>query len=128
MSDIPADAQAGIDASIAAANAAEARGDHSARAAAATAALNAWSAAMRPVPTTTPSNAVEASQRLEHLNKSAEFRAKYFSGDAATVGELNRLTEMVASADPIELVLNGIAPADSVDENSGMTPSARDQL
>jgi hypothetical protein len=126
MTDISADAQATIDASISAANLAEQQGNHSARAAAATAALNAWSAAMRPVPTATPSNAVEASQRLDYLNKSAEFRTKYFAGDSATVKEFNDLNEKIAAADPIEFAIAGQAPPDSIDFNFGAVPSGRD--
>jgi hypothetical protein len=126
MSEFDAATQASIDASISAANLAEQQGNHSARAAAATEALNKWSSALRPTPPAEPQDAIQASARLDHLNKSAEFRTKYLNGDAATVGEFNRLTEMVASANPIDLILNGVAPADSVDENSGMTPSGRD--
>jgi hypothetical protein len=119
---IPPDVQA----HMTAADAAQATGDHAGRAAAATAALSAWSSALRPVPSAEPRTAAEASARLEHLNKSPEWRAKYFGGDTATVAEFNRLNEMVSSADPVELALAGVAPVDGIDENSGAVPSGRD--
>jgi hypothetical protein len=59
---------------IADADRAEAQGNHAARSASATAALNAWAAAVHKPPSDAPRNASEASARLEHLNKSPEWR------------------------------------------------------
>jgi hypothetical protein len=128
MSDIPADAQTGIDASIAAANAAEARGDHSARAAAATAALNAWSAAIRPPPPAEPTDAVGASARLAHLQKDRAWRDRYFAGDQQAVREFNSLNEKIAAADPYALAIAGHAPPDGVDENAGAVAGGREMV
>jgi len=122
MTDIPADVQIHVDA----ANLAESQGNHAGRAAAATAALNAWGAAMRPTPSAEPQDAVGASARLAHLQKDPAWRGKYFNGDQEARAEFGKLTGMVAAADPIDLVMNGVAPPDGVDENSGMTPSGRD--
>src|SRR5258708_7424118 len=126
MSDFDAATQANIDASIVAANLAEQQGNHSARAAAATEALNKWSAAMRPVPSAEPQDAIGASARLAHLQKDRAWRDRYFAGDQAAVKEFNQLNGMVASADPVELAIAGVAPPDSIDENFGAVPSGPD--
>jgi hypothetical protein len=115
MSDIPADVQAHIDS----ANLAESQGNHAGRAAAATAALNAWSAALRPTPSAEPQDAVGASARLEHLQKDRAWRDRYFAGDTATVNEFNALNAKIAEADPVELAIAGHAGPSSVDENFG---------
>jgi len=118
MSEIPADVQAFIDT----ANCAEATQDHGARASAADAALKAWASAYHQVPGADPKDAVQAGQRLEHLQKDAAWRDRYFRGDGATVQEFDRLNEQIAAADAVELAINGVTPPSSVDENSGALP------
>jgi hypothetical protein len=113
--DIPADVQGFIHT----ANSAEALGDHTGRAAAATAALEAWKTAFRPAPSATPNDAAGAAQRLAHLEKDSAFRGRYLSGDSATVAEFNRLNDMAAQADPAALAVEGYAAPNGVDENSG---------
>jgi hypothetical protein len=124
MTDIPSDVQGHIDA----ANLFESQGNHGARAAAATAALNAWSAAMRPVPTATPSNAVEASARLKHLTKDQGFSARYAAGNVDARREFDALNKMIAEADPYALAIAGHAPPDGVDENAGAVAGGREMV
>jgi hypothetical protein len=124
MTDIPADVQAGI----AAANAAEIAGDHSARAAHATAALNAWSAALRPTPPAEPQDAPGAAARLAHLQQDRAWRDRYFAGDTAAVKEFNQLTKTVSEADPVALAVAGVAPPDGVDENAGAVAGGREMV
>jgi hypothetical protein len=104
---------------IAQANAAEVSGDANARAQAATAALSAWKASMQTPPPSQPQNAIEAGQRLGALLKDASFRNAVMAGDSAVSKEFHALNEQVAAGDPTELALAGVAPASSVDENSG---------
>src|SRR5258707_12592138 len=115
-----------VQAHMAAADRAEQTGDNTGRAAAASAALDAMKAALHPVPSATPANAVEASQRLDHLNKSAEWRAKFFAGDTATVNEFNALNAKIAAADPVELAIAGVVPPAEVDENAGAVAGGRE--
>jgi hypothetical protein len=115
-----------VQANITAANVAEAGQNHSARAAAATAALDAWKTSMQTVPSATPANAVEAGQRLEHLNRDPAFRNKFMAGDTAARLEFDLLNAQVAAGDPTELALAGVAPAGSVDQNSGSIVGERD--
>jgi hypothetical protein len=123
---IPADVQATVDASISAANLAESQGDHAGRAAAATAALNAWSAALRPP--AEPPDAVGAAARLDHLNKDRAWRDRYFAGDTAAVKEFDDLNEKIAAADPVALAVAGVAPPDGVDENAGAVAGGREMV
>jgi hypothetical protein len=60
------------------------------------------------------------------LNKSAEWRAKYFAGDTATVNEFNALNAKIAAADPVELAIAGVVPPAEVDENSGAVAGGRE--
>jgi hypothetical protein len=107
-----------LNAAIANANAAEARGDHAGRVAAATAALDLMKAAYSPTPSATPTDAAGAGARLAHLEKDAAWRARYFAGDAAARQEFRALTTML-SADPVSLAAQGITPPAEVDENNG---------
>jgi hypothetical protein len=128
MSDFDAATQANIDASIAAANLAEEQGNHSARAAAASEALNKWSAAMRPVPSAEPQDAIGASARLAHLQKDRAWRDRYFAGDQQARRELDQLTKTVSEADPYALAIAGHAPPDGVDENAGAVAGGREMV
>jgi hypothetical protein len=120
--DIPEGVQGFIDA----ANAAQVTGDHAGRAQAASAALRQWSSAMRPTPSDKPTNGVEAAARLEHLQKDAGWRDRYFRGDAATVTEFNKLNEQVATASDADLALAGVRPTSSVDLNAGAVLAEHD--
>jgi hypothetical protein len=114
------DTQAAIDASIAAANRAEATGNHETRASAATNALKLMTERYRQTPSANPRNGAEASALLDHLNKtSPEWRRDVLAGNSRAVGEFNRLNKMVADADPVELAARGITPPSEVDENNG---------
>jgi hypothetical protein len=115
-----------VAAGIAKANQSEASGLHSDRAAAATAALTAWADARRTIPPEQPQNAVEAGQRLEYLNRDRAFRNKFMAGDTAARREFDLLNAQVAAGDPTELALAGVAPAGSVDQNSGSIVGERD--
>jgi hypothetical protein len=115
-----------VQAHIAAANTAEASGNHTARAASATAALQAWKASMTPTPPAQPQNSVEAGQRLDFLTKDASFRNAVMAGDSAVKREFDALTAQVAAGDPAELAIQGVRPAASVDENSGSIVSEHD--
>jgi hypothetical protein len=126
MTEFDAATQATIDASIAAANAAEASGNHAGRAQAATQALAAWSAAYKPAPSAEPKTGVEAAARLAHLNKDAAFRAGVISGGGEHFKTFQRLTEMVAGADPIDLVIAGHEPPGEVDQNAGAVAGPRE--
>jgi hypothetical protein len=112
--------------SIAKANQAEASGLHSDRAAAATAALTAWAEARRTIPSDQPQNAVEAGQLLESLTKIADFRNDVTAGKTTAVKLFHDLNAQVAAGDPTELALAGVAPAGSVDQNSGSIIGERD--
>jgi hypothetical protein len=111
---------------IAAADAAEAAGLHSDRAAHATAALAAMKAARSPAPPATPQNAIEAGQRLDFLTKDAAFRNAVAAGDTAARREFDALNAQVASGDSVELAIRGVRPAASVDENSGSVIAEHD--
>jgi hypothetical protein len=121
--DIPVDVQA----SIAAANHAEALGDHAGRRAAASAALKSWTASMNPVPSDKPTTAVEAAARLAHLQKDAGWRSAVATGSGPEFKAFTALNEQIAnSTDPVELALAGHAPPSSVDENSGSVLAEHD--
>jgi hypothetical protein len=115
-----------VQVNIAAANSAEASGDHAGRAAAATAALAAWKASMQTTPPAQPQNAAEAGQRLDFLNRDPAWRNKFMAGDTAARREFDLLNAQVAAGDATELALAGVAPAASVDENSGSIVGERD--
>jgi hypothetical protein len=117
---------ADVSSAIARANQAEASGLHSDRAAAATAALTAWADARRTIPSATPKDAVEAGQRLQHLEKDPAWRNSFAAGDSATVKEFHALTDQIASGDAVSLALAGVSPAASVDQNSGSLVGERD--
>jgi hypothetical protein len=122
MSDIDPAVQVHIDA----ANLAESQGNHQARSASASAALAAMAAAFHPVPGPEPRGAIQAAARLEHIQKSPEWRDKFFAGDVSTRAEFDRLNQMVAAAPPHDLALFGIEPPSSVDENAGQIVSEHD--
>jgi hypothetical protein len=111
---------------IAKANQSEASGLHSDRAAAATAALTAWAEARRTIPPQNPQGALEAGQRLAHLEKDPAWRNSFAAGDSATVKEFHALTDQIASGDAVSLALAGVSPAASVDQNSGSIIGERD--
>jgi hypothetical protein len=108
-----------IAAGIAAANAAEASGQHEARAAAASATLKAWEAAYRPAPSAQPTDAIGAAARLTHLEKDAGWRNKLFAGEAQAREEMEALTALRAAGNDVDLAIAGHLPAPSVDENFG---------
>jgi hypothetical protein len=62
------------------------------------------------------------------LNKSPEFRAKYFSGDQQARREFDQLTKTVSEADPYALAIAGHAPPDGVDENAGAVAGGREMV
>jgi hypothetical protein len=126
MAEFDAATQATIDTAIAAANAAEATGNHAARAQAATQALAAWSAAYKPAPSAEPKTGVEAAARLQHLNRDMAFRAGVLSGGGEHFKTFQKLTEMVVAGDPVDLAMSGHAPPSSVDENAGSVIAEHD--
>jgi hypothetical protein len=117
--DTPISGNAEVMASIAQANQAEVSGDHNARAAAATRALEQWAEARRQIPSDNPKNAIEAGQLLESLTKIADFRNDVEAGKTSAVKLFHDLNAQVAAGDPTELALAGVTPASSVDQNSG---------
>jgi tripartite-type tricarboxylate transporter receptor subunit TctC len=111
-----------VQASIDAANAAEAAGNHAGRAEAATNALkmlqSEYDALHRPTPSAEPKNGVEAAARLAHLEsgKDQDFTRRFAAGDSAARQEIDKLTKQAADADPVEMAIAGVAkPADGVD-------------
>jgi hypothetical protein len=115
-------------ASIATANAAETAGNHDARAAAATRALQQMADARRTIPSETPKNAVEAGQRLDHLNRDPAFRSRFLNGEVSARREFELLTTAIAAADPTELAIAGVEPPGSVDMNAGGLPDSKTQV
>jgi hypothetical protein len=124
--DTPISGNAEVMASIAQANQAEVSGDHNARAAAATRALEQWAEARRQIPSDNPKNAIEAGQLLESLTKIADFRNDVEAGKTTAVKLFRDLNKQVAAGDPVELALAGVSPAASVDQNSGSIVGERD--
>jgi hypothetical protein len=118
-----------LNAAIANANAAEARGDHAGCAAAATAALKLKEAAYHPSAPTNPVDAKGATQRLAALGKDGDWCAKLFAGDGAARAEFDRLNKLVADADPIDRALSGAVPGPwEAETNSGAEAGLRDQI
>jgi hypothetical protein len=111
---------------ITAANAAEAGQNHDARAAAATAALDAWKASMQTVPSATPKDAVEAGQRLDFLTKNKSFQDRFMAGETSARREFELLSSQVATADPVSLAIGGVTPPDGLDENNGTVAGGRE--
>jgi hypothetical protein len=113
-------ARSALDAAIANANAAEARGDHAGRAAAATEALALKQAAYRPLPPENPRTGAEASALLDHLNRtSPEWRAAVLSGRSDVVNALHDWNKLIADSDPVSLAAVGITPPQSSADQSG---------
>jgi hypothetical protein len=108
------------------ADVAEQGGNAPARIEAATAAMAAMKAAMTPTPPATPSNAIEAGQRRDHLMGRADFRNAVMAGDRAALKEFNELNEKIVAADPISLAIGGVVPVDGVDENGGAVAGGRE--
>jgi hypothetical protein len=108
-----------VAASIAAANEAEGKGLHSDRAAHATAALAAWTAAVHPKPGPEPKGALAASERLAFVQKDPAWRDRFFAGDVATRQEFDRLNEAIAAAPAHDLAILGVVPPAELDLNAG---------
>ena len=115
---------------IAAADHAQAIGDHVARARHATDALKAMTEAYRPSPPREPQTASQASQRLDFLNRDPQWRDLIMRGDPAAMEQFHRLNALVANADPIERALTGAAPTAFEVEApaSGAEASLKDQV
>jgi hypothetical protein len=83
--------------------------------AAATAALAAKAAQFHAVPAAPAGSATAARAQLDALGSNADWRGKFFSGDAAARAEFGRLTELAATADATSEALAGNVPEPPVE-------------
>jgi hypothetical protein len=128
------DTNIAIQASIEQANAAEARGDVVARAAAASDALAQmkaqYDATFNPAPSARPANSVEAAARLPYLTsgKDQAWLRQFNRGDAEAMRELDGLVKQQADADKVDLALAGVETSalDHEYSGSGSDASLRD--
>lgn len=78
-----------------------------------------------PPPPDKPTNAVEASARLQALASDKDFAQRLLNGDPAVRKEFDQLNAAVAAGDLTDLVMAGVVPAGAI--NYGDHASLRDQ-
>jgi hypothetical protein len=76
-----------------------------------------------------PTTPVAAAAKLKELEINREWGDRLQRGDAETNAEFKRLTELAASGDPIDSIMEGIVPNTvELDETNGGKARARDMV
>lgn len=69
-------------------------------------------------PAPAPTNAVEASARLDGLKSDTAWRDRFLAGDGPAVKEFGELHELIAKADPVEMAIAGIVPGGDMPDST----------